>query len=110
MIPVIVRSTEEMLKIVPNDLREASYALGVPKWKHDPADRDPDRVRRHRHRVMLSIARVAGETAPLLLTTFLSQSMNPNLFTGPQARSPSGIRSQIGYGTARIEPGPVRWS
>ena len=33
MIPVIVRSTEEMLKIVPNDLREASYALGVPKWK-----------------------------------------------------------------------------
>ena len=50
MIPVIVRSTEEMLRIVPMDLREASYALGVPKWKTIAAHRDTDRVVGHRHR------------------------------------------------------------
>ena len=50
MIPVIVRSTEEMLRIVPMDLREASYALGVPKWKTIAAHRDSDRAVGHRHR------------------------------------------------------------
>jgi hypothetical protein len=50
MIPVVVRSTEEMLKIVPNELREASYALGVPKWKTIVPDRAPDGRQRHHHR------------------------------------------------------------
>ena len=50
MLPVVVRSTEEMLKLVPNELREASYALGVPKWVTIVRDRPADRVLRHRHR------------------------------------------------------------
>jgi hypothetical protein len=50
MIPVVVRSTEEMLKLVPNELREASYALGVPKWRTIVKVVLPDRARRHRHR------------------------------------------------------------
>ena len=50
MIPVIVRATEEMLRIVPMDLREASYALGVPKWKTIVTHRHPDGAVGHRHR------------------------------------------------------------
>ena len=50
MIPVMVRSTEEMLKLVPNELRESAYALGVPKYRTDPAGRHPDRVAGHHHR------------------------------------------------------------
>ena len=50
MIPMVVRSTEEMLRLVPADLREASYALGVPKWRTITKVVLPDRDRRHRHR------------------------------------------------------------
>ncbi|MEZ5185154.1 MAG: phosphate ABC transporter permease PstA [Candidatus Nanopelagicales bacterium] len=99
MIPVIVRSTEEMLKIVPNDLREAAYALGVPKWKTILRIVIPTAFGGIVTGVMLSIARVAGETAPLLLTTFLSQSMNGNLFSGAQASVPTFIWDQISSGT-----------
>jgi phosphate transport system permease protein len=99
MIPVIVRSTEEMLKIVPNDLREAAYALGVPKWKTILRIVIPTAFGGIVTGIMLSIARVAGETAPLLLTTFLSQSMNGNLMTGPQASIPTFVWDQISSGT-----------
>ena len=50
MIPIVVRSSEEMLKLVPDDLREASYALGVPKWRTIVKVVLPDRDRRHHHR------------------------------------------------------------
>lgn len=99
MIPVIVRSTEEMLKIVPNDLREAAYALGVPKWKTIMRIVIPTAFGGIITGIMLSIARVAGETAPLLLTTFLSQSLNTNLFSGPQASIPTFVWDQISSGT-----------
>lgn len=99
MIPVIVRSTEEMLKIVPNDLREASYALGVPKWKTIVRVVIPTAFGGIVTGIMLSIARVAGETAPLLLTTSLSQSMNTDPFTGAQASVPTFIWDQISSGT-----------
>ncbi len=99
MIPVIVRSTEEMLKIVPNDLREASYALGVPKWKTIVRIVIPTAFGGIVTGIMLSIARVAGETAPLLLTTFLSQSLNTNPFSGPQASIPTFVWDQISSGT-----------
>jgi len=99
MIPVIVRSTEEMLKIVPNDLREASYALGVPKWKTIVRIVIPTAFGGIVTGVMLSIARVAGETAPLLLTTFLSQSMNGDVFSGAQASIPTFVWDQISSGT-----------
>jgi phosphate transport system permease protein len=99
MVPVIVRSTEEMLKIVPNDLREAAYALGVPKWKTIVRVVIPTAFGGIVTGIMLSIARVAGETAPLLLTTFLSQSMNTNPFSGAQASVPTFVWDQISSGT-----------
>ena len=99
MIPVIVRTAEEMLKIVPNDLREASYALGVPKWKTIVRIVVPTALSGIITGVMLAVARVAGETAPLLLTTFLSQSMNWNPFNGPQAALPTFVWDQISNGT-----------
>lgn len=99
MLPVVVRTTEEMLKLVPSDLREASYALGVPKWKTITSIVLPTAMSGIITGVMLAVARVAGETAPLLLTTFLTQSMNWDLFSGPQAALPTFIWDQISSGT-----------
>jgi phosphate transport system permease protein len=99
MLPVIVRSTEEMLKIVPRDLREASYALGIPKWRTILRVVLPTALAGIITGAMLAIARVAGETAPLLLTTFLSQSINTNPFSGPQASLPTFIWDQFTSGT-----------
>ncbi|MDT0180290.1 phosphate ABC transporter permease PstA [Microbacterium sp. ARD31] len=82
MIPVVVRSTEEMLRLVPNELREASYALGVPKWLTIVKVVLPTAIAGITTGVMLSIARVIGETAPLLLTAGFTTSMNYNLFEG----------------------------
>ena len=99
MIPVVVRSTEEMLRLVPRDLREASYALGIPKWRTILRVVLPTAMAGIITGAMLAIARVAGETAPLLLTTFLSQSINVNPFTGPQAALPTFIWDQFTRGT-----------
>ncbi len=99
MIPTVVRATEEMLRIVPNDLREASLALGIPKWKTILKIVIPTALGGIITGVMLAVARVAGETAPLLLTTFLSQSMNWNPFAGPQASLPTFVWDQIASGT-----------
>jgi len=95
MLPVIVRSTEEMLRIVPRELREASYALGIPKWRTILKVVLPTALAGIVTGAMLAIARVAGETAPLLLTTFLSQSVNTNPFKGPQASLPTFIWDQF---------------
>ena len=67
MIPVVVRSSEEMLQLVPNELREASYALGVPKWLTVLKVVLPTSIAGITTGVMLAIARVIGETAPLLI-------------------------------------------
>ncbi len=99
MLPVIIRTTEEMLRIVPNDLREASYALGVPKWRTVLKVVLPTSLAGIVTGAMLAVARVAGETAPLLLTTFLTQSYNNNPFSGPQAALPTFIWDQITSGT-----------
>ena len=95
MLPVIIRTTEEMLRIVPNDLREASYALGVPKWRTILRVVLPTSLAGIVTGAMLAVARVAGETAPLLLTTFLTQSYNYNPFVGPQASLPTFIWDQV---------------
>jgi phosphate transport system permease protein len=100
MLPVIIRTTEEMLKIVPNDLREASYALGVPKWRTILKVVLPTSLAGIVTGAMLAVARVAGETAPLLLTTFLTQSYNYNPFAGPQASLPLFVWDQITSGTS----------
>ena len=99
MLPVIIRTTEEMLRIVPNELREASYALGVPKWRTVLKVVLPTSLAGIVTGAMLAVARVAGETAPLLLTTFLTQSYNNNPFAGPQAALPTFIWDQITSGT-----------
>jgi phosphate transport system permease protein len=80
MIPVVVRSCEEMLRVVPNELREASYALGVPKWLTVLNVVLPTSAAGIATGIMLSIARVIGETAPLLIVAGFTASMNYNLF------------------------------
>jgi phosphate transport system permease protein len=92
MIPVVVRSTEEMLKLVPNELREASYALGVPRWKTIMKIVIPTALGGIVTGVMLGLARVMGETAPLLILGPYAQAINPNLFSGNQAALPTMIK------------------
>ena len=80
MIPVVVRSCEEMLRVVPNELREASFALGVPKWLTILNVVLPTSAAGIATGIMLSIARVIGETAPLLIVAGFTASMNYNMF------------------------------
>jgi phosphate transport system permease protein len=82
MIPTVVRSTEEMLKLVPNDLREASLALGVPKWLTIAKVVLPTALAGIVTGVTLAIARVIGETAPLLIIAGFTTNMNYNVFEG----------------------------
>ena len=88
MIPVLVRSTEEMLKLVPNELREASYALGVPKWRTVAKVVLPTSLAGIVTGITLAIARVIGETAPLLIISGMTDSVNFNLFDGRMATLP----------------------
>ncbi|WP_300268965.1 phosphate ABC transporter permease PstA [Microbacterium sp.] len=88
MTPVVVRGSEELLRIVPNELREASYALGVPKWLTILKVVLPTSIAGIMTSVMLSIARVIGETAPLLLTAGFTASMNLNIFDGQMMTLP----------------------
>jgi phosphate transport system permease protein len=99
LIPVMVRSSEEMLKLVPNELRESSYALGVPKYLTILRVVLPTALPGIITGSMLAVARVMGETAPLLLTVFISQSINYNPFSGPQASLPTFVWDQIVRGT-----------
>ncbi|HWS93459.1 MAG TPA: phosphate ABC transporter permease PstA, partial [Mycobacterium sp.] len=94
MLPVIVRATEEMLRIVPVDLREASYALGIPKWKTIVRIVIPAGLSGIITGIMLSVARVMGETAPLLILVGYSQSMNYNVFSGFMGSLPGMIYNQ----------------
>lgn len=88
MIPVVVRSTEEMLKLVPNELREASLALGVPRWRTIVRVVIPTALPGIITGIMLGVARVMGETAPLILLTGYTSSINTDLFHEPQASLP----------------------
>ncbi|MEU9849358.1 phosphate ABC transporter permease PstA [Streptomyces sp. NPDC047985] len=99
MIPVVVRSTEEMLKLVPNELREASLALGVPKWRTILKVVLPTALGGITTGVMLAIARIAGETAPIMLLVFGSQLINTNPFSGAQSSLPFYIWEQYKVGT-----------
>lgn len=80
MIPIVVRSAEEMLKLVPADLREAAYALGVPKWRTIVKVVLPTAMAGIITGITLAIARVIGETAPLLIIAGSTDSTNFNLF------------------------------
>jgi len=91
MVPVVVRSTEEMLKLVPNELREASYALGVPKWKTIVRIVLPTAFSGIVTGVLLGLARVMGETAPLLILGPYTKEIQTNLFGGLMATLPTMI-------------------
>jgi phosphate transport system permease protein len=88
MIPVVVRATEEMLKIVPNELREAAYALGVPKWRTILKVVIPTSIAGIASGITLAIARVIGETAPLLIAVGITTGVNLNPFDGRMATLP----------------------
>jgi phosphate transport system permease protein len=98
MIPIVVRSTEEMLKLVPDELREASYALGVPKWRTIVKVVLPTALAGIITGITLAIARVAGETAPLLIIVGTTTSFNANPFEGRMATLPVFIYSSITTG------------
>jgi phosphate transport system permease protein len=83
MLPIIIRSTEEMLRLVPDELRQGSYALGNRKWRTIVTVVLPSAFGGIVSGVMLAIARAAGETAPLVFTIGAARSMNLNLFDGP---------------------------
>ena len=109
MIPIVIRSAEEVLKIVPNHLREAAYALGTPKWKTIVRIVLPTAFAGLVTGVMLATARIIGETAPLLVTTGVIDSINSDPFNGRmqnlavyaynEYRSP-GVMKQASYDRA----------
>ena len=109
MIPIVIRSAEEILKIVPNHLREAAFALGTPKWKVVTRIVLPTALAGLVTGVMLAVARVIGETAPLLITTGVIDSVNSNPFNGrmqnlavyayDEWKNP-GVDTQAGYDKA----------
>jgi phosphate transport system permease protein len=116
MLPVIIRSSEEMLKLVPNDLREASYALGVPKWRTIIRVVLPTALGGIVTGIMLGVARIMGETAPLLLLVGINQKIEFNPFAGtveqvPQESLPTFIfeQFQLAVGNTESEPFKRAW-
>lgn len=104
MVPVVVRSTEEMLRLVPNDLREASLALGVPKWRTVVKVVLRTATGGIVTGVMLAVARVIGETAPLLITLGVVDSINYNLLEGRMMTLPVYIFRQYSQGLVPCRP------
>ncbi|MEV4119239.1 phosphate ABC transporter permease PstA [Micromonospora sp. NPDC049645] len=96
MLPTIVRSTEEMLRLVPAPLREGAYALGVPKWKTILRVVLPTALPGIVTGVMLSIARAAGETAPVLLIAGGGAAINFNPFENNQSSLSLYVYQQAG--------------
>lgn len=85
MIPTVVRNSEEMLRIVPNELREAALALGVPKWLTIAKVVLPTAASGLASGITLAIARVIGETAPLLVAVGFTRAVNVNPVDGPMS-------------------------
>jgi phosphate transport system permease protein len=83
MLPIVIRSTEEMLRLVPDDLREASFALGSSKARTVWKIVLPAASAGILSGVLLAVARAAGETAPLLFTIGAATTINWNVFSGP---------------------------
>jgi phosphate transport system permease protein len=95
MLPVVVRSAEEMLRLVPDELREASYALGIRKWTTIVRIVIPIAMPGIVSGVLLSIARVIGETAPVLVLVGYSRSINFDIFNGNMASLPLLIYTEL---------------
>lgn len=95
MLPVVVRNTEEMLRLVPDELREASYALGVPKWITILRIVLPSAMSGIISGIILALARVIGETAPVLVLVGYSRSINFNIFDGNMASLPLLLYTEL---------------
>lgn len=96
MLPTVVRTTEVVLALVPDSLREASLALGTPRWKTVLRVVLPTAASGITTGIVLAVARVTGETAPLLLTALNFDSINTNPFSGQQAGLPTFVYAQAG--------------
>ncbi len=88
MLPIVIRSTYEMLLLVPNELRQASYALGATKARVVLTVVLPAAIGGIISGALLAVARAAGETAPLLFVILSTQNTNANLFAAPTPRCP----------------------
>ncbi|MET7393356.1 phosphate ABC transporter permease PstA [Dactylosporangium sp. NPDC005572] len=104
MLPTVVRSTEEMLRLVPGALREGAYALGVPKWKTITSIVLPTAGPGIVTGVMLAVARAAGETAPVLLVAGGLSAINFNVFNGGQSSLSLYVFQQAGV-ASEFAPG-----
>ncbi|WP_433055829.1 phosphate ABC transporter permease PstA [Dactylosporangium sp. CS-033363] len=104
MLPTVVRSAEEMLRLVPTALREGSYALGVPKWKTITSIVLPTAGPGIVTGVMLAVARACGETAPVLLVAGGASAINFNLFDGNQSSLSLFVYQQAGV-ASEFAPG-----
>lgn len=117
MLPLVIRSAEQMLRLVPDDLREAAYALGVPQWRTIRSVVLPTALGGIVTGVMLAVARVAGETAPLLLLVGINQRIELNPFAGhmaqrPQETLPTLIWEQFAVAAGNTDAPPFQraWS
>jgi phosphate transport system permease protein len=99
MIPTVVRSSEEMFRLVPDDLREASYALGVPKWLTICRVVLPTAIGGVVTGIVLAISRVVGETAPLLVVAGSVDGVNTDLFHDRMTTIPVFIYEQYSEST-----------
>jgi phosphate transport system permease protein len=110
MLPIIIRTTEEMLRLVPDELRQGSYALGNRKWRTIVTVVLPAAFGGITSGVMLAIARAAGETAPLVFTIGAARNLNLDLFHGPMtalsvqifgnAQTPFAVAQSRAWGAA----------
>ncbi len=91
MLPVVIRSTEEMLRLVPDELRQASLALGARKWRTILTVVLPAAISGITSGALLAVARAAGETAPIIIVTGIVFSANTNLFDGSNTALPAQI-------------------
>jgi phosphate transport system permease protein len=111
MLPIIVRSTEEMLLLVPSELKDASYALGAAKWQTVSKVVLPSALPGITTGVLLAVARAAGETAPLILTALGSFRIVTSLVGQPISALPlailTGARSPFAAGQARAWAGAL---
>lgn len=103
MTPVVVRTSEEMLALVPQDLREAALALGVPAWVTTIKVTVRTAIAGLTTGIMLAIARVIGETAPLLVTVGFASGVNWNAFDGRLATLPVYVYRQYAQGGASLD-------
>jgi len=91
MLPIVIRSSEEILRLVPDELRQASLALGARQWRTILTVVVPAAISGIASGALLAIARAAGETAPLVATIGIAFTVNPNLFSGQNTALPAQI-------------------